>query len=180
MANHLGTTLSRLIRERSYKGGELRALEHKEAAAKSRAMEAQAEYRKLLSQRRQTAKHLAKLDAEIQKRSAIDPAEIRAVRAMPRKMKCRHGSVNAELVRFLREAGHPIGTTDIIAHMAAKYGKRLDTPQAREEARRWVTEKLRVLVRKNAVHRLHDTDSTVPGLWLWVGRYAGAEEETEA
>lgn len=169
MSNPVGNVVSRLIRQRSYAAGELKALDKQLAKAEEAIHAAKAAHRALMGERRAIVKGIAALDSEIAEQSRVQIAEIAAVKATPKRIKCRWGSINSEFVALLKSAGGPISTSEIIAHMVAKFGLPVGTASERRMTRRWATAKLQVLVRRGAIVRLHDPTDNRIGVWLWVG-----------
>jgi chromosome segregation ATPase len=169
MANYVGTSLARLIRARSYAGGERLALEEQLAASATKLREAEAAHSALTQALATLLTRIADLDAQIKARSEIRAEEIRALKATPKRVKCRHGSMISELVRLFREAGRPLSTVEIRDHMATRFRLSLETVEERTVARQWARDKIKSLLRKGAVVRLHDPSESRSGLWLWVG-----------
>jgi hypothetical protein len=169
MVNPVGNTVSRLIRERSYTGGEIKVLEQKLAQAAAVLKDAGAAHRKLRRELRVATLRLAVLDAEIAEKSTVRLSEICARRAVPKRFSTRHGSAVGELVRLLKTAGRPLATHELVTPMVDKFGLPVATTAERRYARKWVTCKLQALAHKGAVVRLHDLMDNLQGLWLWNG-----------
>lgn len=169
MANPIGYTLSRIIRQRSYAAGELKIIEERICQSQAALHEAQIAHEALLTGQKQLVTRLAELDAELIQRSEIDPSEIYARRPIPKRYTDRYGSVVATLVELLKAADAPLTTTQIVSVMADKFALPQTTPNERRYARKWVTAKLRVLVKKGAVVPLHDLTDNLTGLWRWTG-----------
>lgn len=169
MANHLGATLSRLVREHAYRAGDLKKLERQEAAARECLNEATRTLRAVKQRRRDTIARLDQLNVEIGERAALDTDLIRAIQDTPRSGHFEHGEFTNELVRLLKGLNRPAPTRSIVGAMVACFGFPFDTIAEREAARRRVVERLRVLSRKGAIKRLHSPDSNKEGGWLWVG-----------
>lgn len=177
MTNPVGTKLSRLIRERSYTSGSLKRLERDIASIVSLLAPLLAEHKTLKRKRRKVLSKIAELDTTIQEQSTIEVAEIIARQCTPRLLTSRHGAFNAEMVSLLRDAEKPLMSEQIIAYMAQTFNMPQSTPKEREETRRRVTRRLRELVKKKAVIRLHDPNMNVGGLWKWIGLYASEEPD---
>ncbi|HLP96848.1 MAG TPA: hypothetical protein VK149_00235 [Sideroxyarcus sp.] len=164
MANHVGVKLCRLIRERAYLSGSLPDLQKQIIEIKAQLVQA----RKKL---RQAHEQLHLLDKGIASLSAMDTADIRPIRATPRKLVASHGAFTQELIKILSEGLLPVKTEAIIRHMAEVFDMPRSTPAERENTRRRITRRLRMLVEKNAVERLHDPSCNQGGLWRWIGSY---------
>ena len=169
MANPIGYRLSRIIRQRSYAAGELEIIEEKIRKSQVALHEVQTAHKALLKEQKQLVTRLAELDAELVQRSEIEPSEIYARRQIPKRYSDRHGSVVATLVELLKNADAPLTTTQIVDIMAERFALPRTTPNERRYARKWVTTKLRVLVKKGAVVPLHDLTDNLTGLWRWTG-----------
>jgi len=169
MANHVGVQVSRLIRERSYAGGEKLKLEDQLAAVAIQIQEAEAAYASLQSAYRVLMARMEYLDEQIKAKIDVRTEDILARQATPKRVRCRHGSMNAELVRFLRDAGRALSTAEIQAHMTTRFGVPTGTAKERESARYWVRDKIKYLVDKDAVAKVHDPAEPGVGLWLWIG-----------
>lgn len=161
MARGISNALARVIRERAYFAGELAKADREVAAASTALKAAKAARRKIASK-------VAKLDAEIEE-SKLDPTEIRAIEKKPRVRVVQHGSFTAKLVELVRDAEGAITTGQIIAYMVSHLGLQYGTPAERDKTRRCIVERLRVLARKGAIKRLHETTDNQEGVWLWVG-----------
>ena len=176
MANPIGNPLSRLIRQRGYAGGELNTLDKQLEAATAALHEARFVCRNLRKSRQAIIKQMAELDVKITTQSAIRTEEIRAMRFVPKRFSCRHGSIVSELVKYLKEAGRAVTTHEIVDHMVGLFNLPVSTPQERRYARKWVTGKINLLARKGVVCRLHDPTDNLTGLWLWTGNYGGEKD----
>lgn len=161
MGNHVGARLSRLIRERAYTAGALQEMdkqvemiEAELSAAREKANDARA--------------RIEHLDQEITKLSAIEPENIRPIRAMPRIMKGAHGDFGRELIRILKEEnGGTLEMLQMVRHMAAVFDLPMSTPEERERAGYLVRRRLNVFRKKGAVERMPTDSSNAPGLWRW-------------
>ncbi|RLJ63764.1 hypothetical protein [Sulfurisoma sediminicola] len=169
MANHLGSPLSRLVRERAYRAGDLKVVEQQEAAAREKIKAAVSALRAIREHRRGIEEKLKTLDAEIVKRAAFDAALIRPIRACPRLGPFRYGEFRAEMIKTLKEAARPVTTRQVVMAMVRAFGMPFAIPAEREATRRRVVETLRTLARRGAIQRLHDTSKNAEGLWLWEG-----------
>lgn len=170
MANPVGNVVSRLIRDRSYAGGELERIERRLEVAAANLRAARATHSAAKREQQVILQRLKELDGEIAERSAVRIADIRARVATPKRYTVKWGSQIAELVRFLKAAdGEPLTTAQIVDHLVSLYGLPLGTVDERRYARKWVTSKLQHLARRGAIERLHDTNDNLLGLWLWVG-----------
>lgn len=161
MARGISNALARVIRERAYFAGELAKADREVAAASNVLKAAKAARKKIASK-------VSKLDAEIEQ-SNLDPTEIRAIQEKPRVRVTRHGTFTAKLVQLVRDAECAITTGQIIALMISHFALSYGTPDERDKTRRCIVERLRVLARKGAIKRLHDTSDNQEGVWLWVG-----------
>ena len=171
MANHVGTKLSRLIKERAYLTGSLPELDGQIAELKL-------QIRKSKAMAKEARQRIEQVDWQIQALSAIDTTQIRAIRRTPRRLQAKHGAFVGELIQILREDPLPVRTEDIVAHMVQVFNMPQSTPHEREHTRKRITRCLRNLVSKGAVKRLHDPRQTISGLWCWTGSYG--EPDTEA
>lgn len=169
MANYVGATAARLVRRLAYAKGSLAELTRLTDHAQAKLSTAASGYKRLRSQCRDVRQHISALEAELSTVSTMPTAEIRAVEARPRRSGQIHGTIIAELVRLLREAERPLTTNEIVLAMANRFTISLETPKARKATRRTFTSKLRMLIRKGAVERLHDPDGSDEGRWLWIG-----------
>jgi hypothetical protein len=169
MANRVGTVVSRLIRQRSYTAGDLNTIEKKLEEATTRLREAQVACRAIKKEQRSILKKLSELDAEIARQSAIQVADIAARRLTPRRIRCRHGSINAALVDFLKHSGQSVTTTEVIQYMARTFDLPIDTPDDWRDAREWTRKKLKPLAKQGAIVRLHDPSDSLLGRWQWIG-----------
>lgn len=161
MARGISNALARLIRDRAYLGGEL-------AKAEGCVAKASAALKAANSARRKITKKVATLDAQIAAAN-LDPTQIRPIAQTPRVRVVRHGSFTSEIVSVLLNANGPLATGEIIGHLIATHALPYGTPQERDKTRRSIVERLRVLTRKGAILRLHDTKNNQEGIWLWSG-----------
>lgn len=169
MAKSTRLALFYYIKQRCYAAGALNAVDEKLKSSEATLRAAQAAHRKLLKEKNAITERLGELDIEITKRSAINPDEIYARRAIPKRFTPRHGSIAAELVTLLSNAEGSLTTAQIVAYMTEKFKLPLSSADERRYARKWVTQKLNVLVRKGAVVPLHDSFDNKAGVWLWKG-----------
>lgn len=157
------------MRERAYRAGDLASLEKEERSVRERLNAATREIRVLRRLLGATQTRINELDAQIIAASALDTKDIRAILATPRLGHFQHGEFTGELVRVLRAATGPLATRQIIGVVVDKFGLPYHRPEDREATRRRVVERLRVLARKGAIERMHDTASSGQGLWRWKG-----------
>lgn len=170
MATSIGYAVSRLIRQRSYAGGELKRAEKKLEQATAVLRSAQAQHRAAKKEMQAVLKQIAELDGEIEAQSAIDVGDIYARKATPKRHTRKWGRHLVEIIHVLRAAeGKLVTTTQVVAHMADLYGLPQTTAEERRFARKWVTAKLSYLARRGAVERHHDLAGNSPGLWRWSG-----------
>lgn len=161
MANYVGTKLSRLIKERAYRSGDLNSLQ-KEAD------ELSARLKKARGTIRQQAKAIAKLDEQIETLSAIDPNDIRAIRATPRSLTTPHGAFRRELVDFLKKQRGPVKMDAIVDHMVKHFDMPMAPPDERLRTFQRVRRPLNVFKQKGAVKRLPSCPETGQGIWMWI------------
>lgn len=161
MARGISNALARLIRDRAYLGGEL-------AKADNCLAEASAALKAVRVSRCKIAKKVAILDAKIAAAN-LDPSQIRPITLTPRVRVVRHGSFTSEIVAVVLNARGPITTGEIIGHLIATHGLPYSNPAERDKTRRCIVERLRVLARKGAIQRLHNTNDNQEGLWSWIG-----------
>jgi hypothetical protein len=158
--NRLGAHVSRLVRDRAYAGGELRSLQRRAKDLKS---ELQAVEERIL----EASRLITELDEAIASRSCIETALIRPIRLTPRRIGSRHGTFNATLVAFLRDAGRPVLTSEVLQHMTEAFHLPTATAVERESTRRRIVRPMRNLVAKGVLERLHDVDGNTEGCWVW-------------
>lgn len=164
MANHVGTKLSRLIKERAYTAGHcalLRSSRDKLQEALSR----------LDQEIQQIEAKIAELDDKITAISAIDTAHIKAIRSTPRHLEGKYGEFRCELVRILKEAGGPVNSGALLQHMVAAFNLPMSTPQERNRSRELVRRPLNVFKTKGAVIRLPSTPDSLEGVRCWTDNY---------
>lgn len=168
MAKYISNELARLIRKRAYTKGTLSWLDREESKSIADFVQLRQTIRNLREKKRQTVAQLSVLDAEIARQADIDPDEIRGIRPTPHSGS-RLGAIVRTIVRVLKDSPIPVATPDIVAVLVTELGWPYQTIEEREMARRKVVQPLRVLVKKGAVERLHDTTKNKIGLWQWVG-----------
>ena len=161
MARGIGNELVRVIRERAYLAGELAKADREIALIRDSLKAAK-------SVQREIAKKIVRLDEEVE-RSKLNPSEIRPIQGKPRVRVFRHGTFTSKLVDLVRDADGAIATGYIITCMVDSQGLPYSTPDERDKTRRSIVERLRVLARKGAIKRLHDTSNNQEGVWLWIG-----------
>ncbi|HEX8962314.1 MAG TPA: hypothetical protein VF801_04865 [Rhodocyclaceae bacterium] len=161
MARGISNKLAILVRERAYVSGARSQAEHRVQHGRQVLAEAEAELEKIVAR-------IAELDAQI-KKAELDPEEIRAVVYTPRTGGFSHGKFTLAMVNLLREADRPLKTSEIIAHMIETFGFPYTTPKDKDETRRRVVKRLRVISDQGAIQRLHDTSDNKEGIWMWTG-----------
>jgi hypothetical protein len=114
MANHVGTKLSRLIRERSYLSGEIARLRESEQAILA---EIEAATARLTGLRdvdlRKAQERLDEIDGLIHVEApSIDPNDINVVRRVLRKSSAKHGALIDAVVENLRSSPDGIDSRD--------------------------------------------------------------------
>lgn len=169
MANHVGTKVSRLIRERAYLAGSLPSLEsrktglERDLAAATEAFEA-------------AQKRLEAIDASITELSAITPSDIRPVRHTPHKLDAGYGDFRREMIRVLKETGGPVETAELFRHMAATFSMPNTTSAEKRKVRGLVRRPLYEFEKKGAVRRLPSVSDKGHGVWEWVDRSKGGAQ----
>lgn len=171
MANFLGVHLSRLVRERAYRAGELSKIERREAALRQKLAPLIREHQELRRARRENQARIAELDGELKEQGAeLDLDAIRPIVATPRRYVAKHGTFRAALVEYLiARQDTPIPTAPIVEHMAAKFSMPTTTAQEHRTAMRVVSRELRELVYIGAVERLIDLKNPSLRRWRWIG-----------
>jgi len=162
MANYVGLKLSRLIKERAYLAGSLPSTQNEveDLRANLKAKESE------LTQR---TDRLADLDKQIAELSAIDPNDIRPIKATPRKMIGAHGSFRQELIRLLKSYDEPVPTGELTEYMAEKFGFQTNTAKEVIAANDAVRRPLNLFRSRGVVERYPSLDGSLQGRWLWVG-----------
>lgn len=172
MANHIGTVLTKLIREIAYAKGELVEIERSADRIQRRLEPLIQDYKKIRALRRTQLARLAELEAVLAECSGLGAQEIRVIRNLPKKLGLPHGAFVRELVAVLTKANAPIDTVSIVKQMARQLDLQIGTPTTYDMTRRSVVEKLRYLVRKGAVERLPSeagANGRQVGRWRWKG-----------
>lgn len=164
MANHVGTKLSRLIKERAYTAGHCVLL-------RSNLVKLQEELFQLDQEIQQAETRIAELDGKITAISAIDTSHIKPIRSTPRRQEGRYGEFRRKMVRILKEAGGPVKSGDILKHMVAVFNMPMSTPQERNRSRELVRRPLQFFKAKGAVIRLPSTPDSLEGVWCWTDNY---------
>jgi DNA primase large subunit len=169
MVSPVGYLVTRLIRQRSYAGGELLRTEKKLEQATATLRAARAAHRAAKKEMQVILKRVEDLDREITERSAVDISDIYARRATPKRRTRRWGKHLAEIAELFEKTEDGIlSTAEIVDHMALLYDLPQITTAERRTARRWITSKLQYLVRRGAVERLHDPSDNLLGRWVWI------------
>ena len=168
MAKYISNELANLIRERAYTKGDLSRLERDESEALAIFVHQRQRIRDIRQQRKVVLARIGVLDAEITKQIPVDPANIRPIRSTP-KSGLKKGSIVSAIVRVLVASPTAVPTPDIVQALVSKFGWAYGSDGEKDIARRKVVQPLRVLVKKGAVQRLHDTTKNDIGLWMWVG-----------
>jgi len=159
MANYVATKLSRLIKERAYRSGDLNSLQNETD-------ELSAQLKKKRGTIRQQAKAIAKLDEQIEKLSAIDPNDIRAIRATPRRLTPPQGTSRRELIDFLKKQDGPVRMDAIVNHTVKHFDMPMAPPDERLRTFQRVGRPLNVFKPKGAVKRLPSCPETGQGIWM--------------
>lgn len=167
-AKYISNDLCLLIRERAYTKGTLSSLEKEESQSLEDIAKLWHEVRNLRKQKKALQAKIGVMDAEITRQIPVDPEDIRTIRRKPRSGS-KHGAIVRTIVRVLVSATDPVQTPDIVMVLVNELGWPYNTREEREIARKKVVQPLRVLVKKGAVERLHDTTKNKIGLWQWVG-----------
>lgn len=167
-AKYISNELCLLIRERAYSRGALSSLEKQESKSLAEIDQLRKDVQSLRKQKKALSTKLNTLDAEITKQLAVDPEDIRPINRKPRSGS-KHGAIVRTIVRILVSSSEPVQTPDIVMVLVDELGWPYDTREEREIARKKVVQPLRVLVKKGAIERLHDTTKNKIGIWRWVG-----------
>lgn len=165
MANLLGNRLSRLVRERAYLSGSIPAYKQ-EVDHAQRVLDGK------IALMNQALAALECLDQQIGTLSRLDPNEIAAIRATPRKNQIPRGDIRLTLIDMLREKAGPMTMVELVRRMASTFGWDLSTTRGRRYARDSVRGSLRYLRGKGAVERLSDhlsMNGITCGIWRWIG-----------
>lgn len=166
MANHVGTKLSRLIKQRAYTAG------HRDLLCANR-VKLQDELARLNQEIQRDEAMIADLDGKITAISAINTSYIKPIRSTPRRQEGRHGEFRRELVRILKEAGGPVNSGAILQHMVKAFNLPMSSAKERNRARELVRRPLNVFKGKGAVIRLPSTPDSLEGVCCWTDNYAG-------
>lgn len=162
MTNPVGNTLSRLIKERAYLSGAISAIENNIEILRLQ-LNAKVD---LLNQQ---IERLNELDARIIELSAIDVADIRAIKSTARVMKGSHGELKRALIDVLKCSKIPVTSGELVKHIAEQFSYPLDTPAQRRAARNAVICPLNLMRKRGAIVRLPSLNSSQQGRWQWVG-----------
>ena len=168
MAKYISNELANLIRDRAYTNSDLSRLERDESEALAIFVQQRQRIREVRQQRKVVLSRLGVLDAEITKQIPVDPDNIRPIRSTP-KSGLKKGSIVSSIVQILVATPTAVPTPDIVQALVSKFGWAYGNDSEKDIARRKVVQPLRVLVKKGAVQRLHDTTKNDIGLWMWVG-----------
>lgn len=168
MPKYISNDLCRLIRDRSYTSGALSLLDKEAAACEAIFVQQRQRLREIRKERNKLVALIGKLDAEITNQIPVAPEDIRPIRSTPR-FGFKHGSLTSKLVSILKGSSIPVPTRPIVAVVVSDLELPFETPDQRDIARRKVVERLRKLVKKGAVTRIHDTTDNQEGLWMWAG-----------
>jgi hypothetical protein len=173
MANHVGTKLSRLIRERSYLSGELARLRDSEQAILAEIEAATARLTGLRDvDMRKAQERLDEIDGLIHVEApAIDPNDINVVRRVLRKSSAKHGALIAAVVENLRSSPDGISTHEMAGRIAPQFALPWTTREAKSDTISRVRRMLNNLKAKGAVQRLPG-EMSVNGQeiarWRWI------------
>ncbi len=162
MANYVGLNLSRLIKERAYLSGSLPSMQKE-------VVDLQSNLKAKENELAQSTDRLAELDKQIAELSAIDPNDIRPIKATPREMIGAHGSFRQELIRLLKSYDEPVSSGELIDYMAKKFGYQMNSTKQLRAARDAVCRPLNVFRERGVVERHPSLDGSQQGRWLWVG-----------
>jgi hypothetical protein len=162
VGNILGSKVNRLVRRRAYLGGEIVVLE-------SRAQERLAAYQQAEEALNRAREEILALDAEIQVLSTINVADIRPIRATPRRIPDAHGHFVRELIRVLKEANRPVDMAELVPHMATTFSLPFSTRAERARMGEMVRRRLNEYREKGAVERLPSVSERGTGVWRWIG-----------
>ncbi|MGZ8258132.1 MAG: hypothetical protein ACXWTR_03040 [Methylotenera sp.] len=161
MANKIGKTLSRLIKEHAYLAGSLPAIQ-KEAEEFQSRLEASIEKLSKGNSR------LVELGKQITELSAIDPADIRVIKAKPRKMQGDHGRLRRELVQVLQQHDEPVESGELVQYIVNLFSYPFDTPSQKRLARNAINGPLNLFKKRGVVIRHPSLDGSSQGRWQWV------------
>lgn len=170
MANFLGAPLSRLVRERAYRAGDLQKVEQRQAAIRRQVARLVREYRVLREIRKEKAALVAETDGRIKEYADLDVEAIRPICLTPRRVVARHGTFRAEIVSFLQaQNGEPIPSAPLVKHMVAKFSLPMGTVDERREVTQAVLRDLRKLTCLGTIERLPHPDDPTLRVWRWIG-----------
>lgn len=173
MANHIGTKLSRLIRERSYLSGEIERLE--EAAQDlQREIEALRAKRKTkVVELKRVRLRLVEVDDFIRADAPnIDPNDINVVRRTPRQSTGAHGTLVGAVVALLRSNLDAVSTIEVAEKLAPEFGLPWTTAKGRDYTLSRVRRILNNLKERKAVARASAAtgEHNQPvARWRWAG-----------
>lgn len=162
MANYVGLKLSRLIKERAYLSGSLSSTQKEVDDLRSKLKTKENELA-------QKTDRIAEVDKLIAEQSAIDTADIRAIRSMPRKMNGEHGGLTRELIAALKIVDKPVASGVLVEYLAEMFGYPMDTPQQRAKTRKYIRGPLNLLRKRGVVVRHPSLDGSRQGRWQWIG-----------
>ena len=162
MANHVGTQLSRLLKERVYLSGNAERIE-------AEISKLQAQIDEKHSALQQEVARIRELDEAIAELSDIDPNDLKSMQARPRDIKVRHGSIRNELVKLLRDSGKVWRTGELVVALAAKLGFPAETPKDKRRMQERVRRPMNLWCKEGYVKRLPDCPETGQGVWQWIG-----------
>lgn len=165
---YISNDLCLLIREMAYSKGALLALEKEEYQSIADFVQLRQKIREVRKQKQTLLSKMGDLNTQITRQLPVEQEDIRSIRRTPRSGS-KHGAIVRTIVRILVDSPVPVSTSDIILVLVFELGWPYSNSEEREIARKKVVQPLRVLVKKGAVKRLHDTTTSKVGLWLWVG-----------
>jgi septation ring formation regulator EzrA len=173
MANHVGTKLSRLIRERSYLSGELARLRDSERAILA---EIEAATERLTRLRdgdiHKARERLNELDRLIHEEApSIDPNDINVVRRTLRRSSSKHGELIGAVVENLRSSPNGISTHEMASRIAPQFALPWTTREEKSDTISRVRRMLNNLKAKGAVQRLPgemSANGQEIARWRWI------------
>lgn len=170
MPGSLSPALSRLVRERAYRAGDLQKVEQRQAAIRRQVTRLIREYRALREVRKEKAALVAETDVRIKEHADLEVEAIRPICLTPRRVVARHGTFRAEIVSFLQaQDGEPIPTAPLVKHMVTKFSLPMGTAEERREVTQAVLRDLRKLTCLGAIERLPHPDDPTLRVWRWIG-----------
>lgn len=157
MANHVGTRISRLIKEVAYLKGEIAALDVAAGRALDQMRPFAEQAKRLRAECRAARHHLSALETALAEEVDLSNADIRAIVRTPKQLGQPYGAYITELVRLLRSADGPLSTSAITAHMVGHFDIPKTTLVERNRTRWKIRQRLRELEATRRPEKIAET-----------------------